>query len=65
MTYSLDRGLFIEDGPAIHAASVSATRDSTRFRAWRKLDLDRRLDLVERALKVPANDGVDSFPIAL
>ena len=34
------------------------------YQAWRQLDSDDRLKLVERALK-PANDCIDSFPLAL
>jgi hypothetical protein len=35
------------------------------YQAWRQLDTERRLELVERALAVPANDIIDSFPVAL
>ena len=65
MTYSIDRGLFVEDGPAIHAASIASARNFARFRSWRKLDPDHRLDAVEKALVAPANDLVDAFPVAL
>lgn len=34
------------------------------YQAWRQLDPDRRLALVEEALR-PANDFVDDFPVAL
>jgi len=65
MTYTLDRGLFIEDGPTILAASRSSARNFARLRSWRKLGPDHRLDLVERALAAPASGLADSFPIAL
>ena len=64
-TYGLDPALFIEDGPAVHAASAAAARRVTRFGRWRKLDEERRLQAVERALKTPANDLIDDFPLAL
>lgn len=65
MTYGLDRGLFVEDGPAHMAASIGSDRKSVRFRAWRKLNAESRLKVVERALAAPANDLIDNFPIAL
>lgn len=65
MTYGLDRGLFIEDGPAIHAAHSAAVRPTVRFRKWRALDSERRLAAIERAMKSPANDFVDPYPVAL
>ncbi|HEU5481870.1 MAG TPA: hypothetical protein VFU80_02090 [Sphingomicrobium sp.] len=65
MTYALDRGLFIEHGPAIQAANAAATRHSARMIGWRRLDADHRLDAIERALKSPANDFIDSYPVAL
>jgi hypothetical protein len=34
------------------------------YRAWRGLNPDRRLAIVEKALK-PANDVIDSYPVAL
>jgi hypothetical protein len=54
--------LFIEDGPAVRAAAV---RSSAPFRMWRKLDGERRLTLIERALKVPGTDAFDDLPVAL
>ena len=65
MTYGLDPGLFIEDGPAFHAASAAAARSSARFRNWKSLDEERRLKAVEQALKAPANDLIDNYPLAL
>jgi hypothetical protein len=62
MTYDLSPRLFIEDGPAVRAAGV---RSSAPFRMWRKLDGERRLTLIERALKVPGNDAFDDLPVAL
>ena len=35
------------------------------YQAWRQLDHDERLDLVEKALCCAANDCIDSLPIAL
>lgn len=34
------------------------------YQAWRQLDPDHRLELIEQALN-PANDGIDDFPLAL
>ena len=65
MTYGLDPQLFIEDGPAIHAASAAAARTSARFRHWKALDEERRLNAVDQALKAPANDLIDNYPLAL
>lgn len=65
MPYTLDRRLFLEDGPAIKAANIVSARNFAALRSWRRLDFDRRLDVVERALATPANDPADGFPIAL
>ena len=65
MTYSLARELFVENGPAEQAAIAAAARPSARFLPWRRLDPNRRLALVEEALKIPANDALDGFPLAL
>ena len=65
MTYGLSRGLFLEDGPAIHAAEAAAARSQARFRSWRSLEPEQRLVIVERAMGAPANDLIDDFPIAL
>jgi hypothetical protein len=65
MAYGLDLRLFVENGPAVTAAEGHGARSSEIYRAWRKLEPQRRLDLVERALK-PANDDTpDGYPIAL
>jgi len=65
MTYGLSPALFVEDGPAVHAASVASARNFARFRSWRKLDPDHRLAMIEQALTAPANDFIDDFPVAL
>jgi hypothetical protein len=65
MTYGLDAGMFVEDGPAVLAAKASTARPSTRFIPWRRLDFEHRLAAVEGAMKVPANDLIDGFPLAL
>ena len=64
MAYGLNPQLFVENGPAITAAHGQSPRSSTVYRAWRGLDRERRLAIVERALK-PANDFIDEFPLAL
>ena len=65
MTYGLNSGLFIEDGPAIAAVKRAAKRSSARFLAWRKLNPEHRLKVVERALSAPANDLIGDLPVAL
>jgi hypothetical protein len=62
MTYGHSIRAFIEDGPVDQVAKADALRSTAR--AWRALDEARRLELVERALS-PANDCIDSFPLAL
>lgn len=48
MTYGLGTSLFIENGPAVHAAKARAR--GALSRAWRALDHDRRLRLIDDAL---------------
>ena len=62
MTYGLSTRAFIENGPTEQVARLDALRSTAR--TWRALDQARRLELVERALN-PANDCIDSFPLAL
>jgi hypothetical protein len=35
------------------------------YQAWRQLDSEKRLELIEQALAAPANDIIDNFPLAL
>ena len=35
------------------------------YQAWRQLDQQERLELVEKALCCAANDCIDSLPVAL
>ncbi len=67
MAYGLNPDLFVENGPTIHAARTAAARRSgASYRAWRTLDENRRMALVERALREAANDdGPDDYPVAL
>jgi len=62
VTYGLSTRAFIEDGPVEQVTKADALRSTAR--SWRALDAAHRLALVERALH-PANDCIDSFPIAL
>ena len=62
MTYGHSPRVFIESGPAEQVARLDAMRSTAR--TWRALDQARRLELIERALN-PANDCIDSFPLAL
>ena len=65
MAYGLNRKLFVENGPALTAADQQSPRSSTVLRAWRRLDGDRRLAVVERALRPANDDGIDGYPLAL
>ena len=66
MAYDLESRLFLEDGPAIHAARARFARSSRTARAWRKLSETGRLELIEQALHKPANDDMpDGLPVAL
>jgi hypothetical protein len=65
MAYGLNSRLFIENGPAIRAAQAHARSSSGAFRAWGGLDADKRLALIEKALRNPANDAGGDLPIAL
>jgi hypothetical protein len=35
------------------------------YQAWRQLDSEKRLELIEQALAATANDVVDDYPLAL
>ncbi|MGH6658540.1 MAG: hypothetical protein ACREBK_00830 [Sphingomicrobium sp.] len=62
MTYGHRIGEFIENGPAELAEQLRLSR--TTARNWSLLDRERRLALVEHALR-PANDQIDAYPLAL
>ncbi|MFL6722273.1 MAG: hypothetical protein ACJ8FT_10800 [Sphingomonas sp.] len=62
MAYGLSSRTFIEHGPVEQVAKAGALRSTAR--SWRALDEGCRLAIVERAL-TPANDHIDSYPIAL
>ena len=64
MAYGLNPRLFVENGPAVHAAAAHARSSSDAYRAWASLDAERRLALVEKALRPAANDSSE-LPIAL
>ena len=62
MPYRRRPDLLIDKGTAVRAASRSI---GTRFRTWQALDAERRMQAVNQALKAPANDLIDSYPLAL
>ena len=62
MTYGLSTRVFVENGPAAQVIEAQKLRSTARV--WRALDDERRLALIERALK-PANDIIDAYPLAL
>lgn len=64
MAYGLSRRLFVENGPTVTVAEAQSPRSSAVYRAWRDLNPERRIAIVERALK-PANDFIDEYPLAL
>jgi hypothetical protein len=63
MTYGLSTRAFIEDGPVEQVAKAEARRSTAR--SWLALSEASRLEVVEQALGCPANDFIDSFPLAL
>ena len=66
MAYGLNPRLFVENGPAVEAGRARELRSTDGVRIfWRKLHSDTRFDLVDRALKAPANDLIDDYPLAL
>lgn len=65
MTYRSRAGRLVEDAVAIRTASAASKRATARFRTWQSLDSERRLQAVDEALKAPANDLIDEYPLAL
>ena len=61
MAYGLSTGAVIEDGPAVQAISMQSYSTA---RSWRALSSERRIALIEQALK-PANDRIDAYSLAL
>jgi hypothetical protein len=67
MTYGHADRAPAEDAVAKALARASGTWGGYQvsgFQAWRRLDAEKRLELIEQALTYPAND-LDSFPVAL
>ena len=65
MAYGFDGRLFLEDGPEIRADRARFARSSYSARAWRDLNAQTRLELVEQALEKPANDDMpDGLSVA-
>ena len=62
MTHGLTTGAFLENGPA--ALAIEARASYSTARSWQALDPERRIALVERALR-PANDVIGAYPLAL
>ena len=65
MAYGLNPRLFIENGPAVTAAETRSRSSRNAFRTWQRLASDRRFEIVEQALRAPANDLIDEYPVAL
>ena len=62
MTYGLGTRVLIENGP--QAPAIRAQASHSTERSWRALDEERRIALIEQALR-PANDLIDAYPLAL
>ncbi len=62
MLYGLDTRAFGENGPQAQSSRALEERSA---RPWRAIPHDCRLALVEQALRPPANDLIDAFPLAL
>ncbi len=66
MAYGFESPLFLEDGPAVRAERARYARSSRTARGWRSLNPQSRLELIEDALRKPANDDMpDGLPVAL
>lgn len=62
MTYGYRKAVFIENGPAEPAEQLRLSRAMASN--WGLLDHERRLALVEHALR-PTNGRIDTYPLAL
>jgi acyl-CoA reductase-like NAD-dependent aldehyde dehydrogenase len=49
---------------AVERALARASGTWGGYQAWRQLDADQRLELINKALEA-ANDRIDAYPIAL
>jgi hypothetical protein len=54
----------LADSALVEKAVARASGTWGGYQAWRQLDADHRLQLIEQALK-PANDCIDAYPMAL
>ena len=55
MIYGLSNRLFVENGPAVTAASARARRATAdAYYAWKALDAERRFELVDCQLRAAA-----------
>jgi hypothetical protein len=64
MAYGLSTRAPAETG-LVQRALARANGSWGGYQAWRQLDSDKRLEIIEQALAVPANDIVDGYPVAL
>jgi hypothetical protein len=65
MAYGPNPQSFPENGASVHAADALARSSRMAFRTWRTLDEERRLALVDTALRTPAEEMADGYPVAL
>lgn len=65
MAYGLNTQSFGANGASVHAADALARSSTMAFRTWRTLSEERRLALVDKALRKPAEELADGYPAAL
>jgi hypothetical protein len=63
MTYGQCSPASAEDS-AVERARARASGTWGGYQAWRQLDAELKLELVEKALEA-ANDRIDAYPLAL
>ena len=65
MTYGMDRALLLESGASTAVPRSAAARHFVRGSSWRMLEPERRLQMIEKALKTPSPLLADGLPVAL
>jgi hypothetical protein len=64
MAYGLSTRASAENS-LVQRALARANGSWGGYQAWRQLDSEKRLELIEQALTAPANDIFDRYPLAL
>ena len=65
MAYGLNRLPFRGNGASVHTADALFPGSAMAFGTWRSLNEERRLALVDKALRKPAEELADGYPAAL